>query len=138
MPNAERSRLSGTLDRWIEGYRKAWENLDPEAAARLFTPDATYRSNIFEDPYHGRDGVRAYWQSVTSSQSEVRVRMGRPFADGSRVAVEWWTTMRVAGEEVTLPGCLLLDFDDDWLCRHLREYWQFGQGRTEPPTGWGE
>jgi limonene-1,2-epoxide hydrolase len=130
--------VSGTLEGWIEGYRLAWENRDSEAAAQLFTADATYRSNIFEEAHLGRDGVRAYWQSVTSSQSEVQVRMGRPFVDGSRVAVEFWTTMEVAGDVVTLPGCLLLDFDGDWLCYRLREYWHFGSGRTEPPQGWGE
>jgi hypothetical protein len=63
--------------------------------------------------------------------------MGRPFVDGSRVAVEFWTTMRVEGEEVTLPGCLLLDFDDHGLCSHLREYWHYQPGLSEPPTGWG-
>jgi hypothetical protein len=29
-------------------------------------------------------------------------RMGRPFVDGDRVAVEWWTTMIDGDEEVTL------------------------------------
>jgi hypothetical protein len=107
-------------------------------AAMLFTPDATYRSNIFEEPHQGREGIESYWESVTNAQDEVQVRMGKPFADGSRVAVEFWTTMRVEGEETTLPGCLLLDFDDDGLCRRLREYWHFASGRQEPPAGWGE
>ena len=130
--------MPARLDEWIEGYRLAWESRDAEAAARLFTPDATYRSNIFEDAHQGRDGVREYWRTVTSTQSEVLVRMGRPFVDGPRVVVEWWTTMKVEGEEITLPGCLLLDFDEEGLCRRLREYWHVGQGRQEPPVGWGE
>ena len=127
-----------TLDQWIEGYRLAWENRDAEAAAGLFTSDATYRSNIFEDAYRGRSGVEEYWRSVTRSQSDVRVRMGRPFVDGSRVAVEFWTTMTVEGADTTLPGCLLLDFDDQWMCRRLREYWHVAPGRSTPPAGWGE
>jgi limonene-1,2-epoxide hydrolase len=134
----ERSDVARTLDAWVEGYRLAWENRDAKAAAALFTPDATYRSNIFEDAHQGRAGVEAYWESVSSSQSDVRVQMGRPFVDGSRVSVEFWTNMKVDQEEVTLPGCLLLDFDDDWLCRGLREYWHFGPGSMEPPAGWGE
>jgi nuclear transport factor 2 (NTF2) superfamily protein len=129
--------MGQTLAQWIEGYKNAWEQRDPVAVSGLFSPSATYRSNIFEDAHQGRKGVEAYWQSVTSSQSEVRVRMGRPFVDGSRVAVEFWTTMRVEGEEVTLPGCLLLDFDDDGLCSHLREYWHYQPGLFQPPTGWG-
>jgi Rrf2 family protein len=59
----------------------------------------------------------------------------RPFVEGSRVAVEFWTTMRVDGDPVTLPGCLMLDFDDEWACRRLREYRHFMPGRLEPPDG---
>jgi uncharacterized protein (TIGR02246 family) len=129
--------MSGTLAAWIEGYRVAWETRDPDAAAGLFTPDATYRSHILEQAHQGREGIRAYWESVTSTQSDVRVRMGRPFADGTRVAVEFWTDMTVDGEAVTLPGCLLLDFTDDWRCRRLREYWFYRPGPHQPPEEWG-
>ena len=126
------------LDEWIEGYRLAWENRAVQAAGALFTPDGTYRSNIFEDAHQGRTGVEAYWESVTSTQTDVRVQMGRPFADGSRVSVEFWTNMKIDGAEVTLPGCLLLDFDENGLCRSLREYWHFAPGSADPPPGWGE
>lgn len=130
--------MPGTLAEWIEGYRVAWEGRDPDAAADLFTPDATYRSNIVEPVHQGREGVRAYWEAVTASQSDVQVQMGRPFLDGARVTVEFWTTMKVDGEAVTLPGCLLLDFTDQWLCRRLREYWHFLPGHHEPPEEWGQ
>lgn len=127
-----------TLDDWIEGYRRAWEGRDPEAAAALFSPGATYRDNIFEDPHRGREGVASYWANVTESQSDVSVRMGRPFVDGRRVAVEFWTNMKVGGDDVTLPGCLLLDFDDDWKCTRLREYWHLQPGSLGPPPEWGQ
>jgi hypothetical protein len=125
------------IEDWIEGYRLAWETADSSAVGTLFSADATYRSNIFEDAHQGREGVEAYWTSVTSAQSDVGVRMGRPFVDGSRVAVEFWTNMKVDGDEVTLPGCLLLDFDDNGLCTALREYWHFQPGSYSPPPGWG-
>src|SRR5262245_17277455 len=96
------------LTDWIEGYRRAWETADADLVVSLFTEDADYRSNPFEEPHHGQAGIREYWDSVTSVQRDARVRMGRPFVDGSRVAVEWWTTMESEGQEVTLPGCLLL------------------------------
>ena len=123
---------------WLEGYRVAWERKDTDAAAALFTEDATYRANIFEEPFEGREGVRRYWQQVTSTQEDVRVRIGTPFVDGDRVAAEFWTTMRNGGDEITLPGCLLLHFGDDGLCRALREYWHIQPGRVDPPAGWGD
>ena len=125
------------LNEWIDGYRRAWEGGDTELVLTLFTEDASYRSNPFEEPYLGHDGIRAYWDGVTSQQRDARVRMGRPFTDGDRVAVEWWTTMESQGEEVTLPGCLLLRFEADGRCSDLREYWNVTTGRVEPFEGWG-
>ncbi|HEY6629449.1 MAG TPA: nuclear transport factor 2 family protein, partial [Acidimicrobiia bacterium] len=104
--------MSIELENWLEAYRRAWEDKDSNAAAALFTDDATYRSNIFEDPYQGREGVFTYWSDVTSTQDGVSVRMGRPFVDGNRVAAEFWTVMTNEGTEITLPGCLLLEFTE--------------------------
>ena len=123
---------------WLDGYRKAWEDGDADAAAALFTEDSTYRSNIFEEPYRGRDGVHTYWTEVTRTQEDVRVLMGAPFVDGDRVAAEFWTTLVNEGAEITLPGCLLLRFGSDGLCLALREYWHVQPGRVDPPPGWGD
>lgn len=129
--------MAYSIEEWLEAYRRAWEQADYEAAAELFTEDAQYRSYIYEEPHVGRDGVRAYWQEVTSTQGDVTVRMGRPFVDGDRVAAEWWTTMESDGEPVTLSGCLLLDLDASGLCRRLREYWSLAEGTRQPPEVWG-
>lgn len=126
-----------TVDEWIEEYRQAWEAADADRAAALFTEDGLYRSNIYDDPHAGHEGVHAYWTGVTSTQSDVSVRMGRPFVDGDRVAVEFWTNMKVEGDPVTVSGCLLLDFAADGRCRRLREYWNFSEHSLDPPDVWG-
>jgi uncharacterized protein (TIGR02246 family) len=125
------------LTDWVEAYQRAWEAGDTELVLTLFTEDASYRSNPFEEPHRGHEGIRAYWDGVTSQQRDARVQMGRPYRDGDRVAVEWWTTMESQGEEVTLPGCLLLRFEADGRCSDLREYWNVTGGRVEPFEGWG-
>ena len=56
---------------------------------------------------------------------------------GDLITVEWCTTMISEGEEVTLPGCLLLAFEADGRCSDLREYWNFTLGRREPFEDWG-
>lgn len=126
------------IEEWLEAYRRAWEERDADAAAALFTEDAEYLDNIYEEPHRGPDGVRAYWSGVTASQGDVTVRMGRPFGDGERVAAEFWTNMTVEGAPVTLAGCLLLEFDETGLCRRLREYWSFAEDTLEPSPVWGK
>lgn len=126
-----------SVEEWLEAYRRAWEEADSDGAAALFTDDAQYRSNIYEEPHRGRDGVRAYWTEVTSVQTDARVLMGTPFVDGPRVTAEFWTRMAMNDSPVTLAGCLLLEFDEGGLCRRLREYWNLTEGTAEPPAVWG-
>ncbi len=122
---------------WLEAYRRAWEEKDADAAAALFAEGATYRSNIFESPNQGPQGVRQYWLDVTASQEDVSVLIGEPFGNGDRFAAEFWTRMRAGGAESTLAGILLLEFDGDGRCTALREYWHFQPGLVDPPTEWG-
>jgi hypothetical protein len=122
---------------WIEGYRRAWVERDPQAAAALFTEDASYRSSPFVEPNLGQEGVVAYWTQATSTQADVEVEMGEPLVEGNHAAVEWWTRMRADGDEITLVGCLLLRFAPDGRCEDLREYWNYESGRLPPHEGWG-
>jgi ketosteroid isomerase-like protein len=131
MPTTEQVRA------WAEAYRVAWETADVQGAGALFSEDASYRSNIFEEPHRGRAGVEDYWRTVTGGQSEVTVWMGEPVIEGDRVIVEFWTRMHAGGEPLTLPGCLLMRFDDEGCCTDLREYWNTLPDLREPWPGWG-
>lgn len=122
---------------WLDRYRQAWIDRDPDAVAPLFTEDAVYREQPYEEPYRGRAAIREYWATVTATQEDVELVYGTPVSAGSKTAVEWWVTMRNGGADVTLAGEFMLDFTDDGLCRELREYWHFGEGRIAPPAGWG-
>ena len=64
--------------------------------------------------------------------------MGAPFIDGTRAVAEFWTTMLVAGDELTLPGCLLLRFNGEGQCADLRESWHTSPDIRQPFEGWGE
>ncbi len=130
--------MSLNVVRWMDGYKAAWENRDPNAAAALFTEDSSYREEPYAEPFVGRTGVRDYWTRVTATQEDIAFRYGTPVVEDDRAAVEWWVTMRNGGADVTLAGEFLLRFDEGGLCRELREYWHFSPGRQNPPAGWGE
>jgi ketosteroid isomerase-like protein len=126
------------IKEWAKRYANAWEDADADAAGALFSEEATYQSQPFQEPHRGREGVRLYWREVTARQANVEVSIGRTMMVGSRAVVEWWTQMESDGAPVTLPGALLLDFDADGLCCALREYWNVEVGRrVPPPPGWG-
>jgi ketosteroid isomerase-like protein len=122
---------------WIEDYANAWRGGDDEVLAELFTEDAVYLSSPFRPPTVGRDAIREYWRNSTATQERLELQFGEPVVHGNRVVVEWWAVIRDDGQEVTLPGCLLLRFAGGGRCEELREYWHQETGRHEPPAGWG-
>ena len=74
----------------IERYRRARETGDTDELAGLVHPDASYRSNVFREPFPGRQAIAAYWRGTApGSQREVAVRMGVPLIAAGRAAVEW-------------------------------------------------
>jgi ketosteroid isomerase-like protein len=129
--------IPGAVRRWLDGYRTAWVDRDPDAAAALFTDDALYREQPYEEPFRGPQGVREYWARVTATQAQVELDWGVPVVDGDRTAVEWWVRFTSDGERVTLAGSMTLLFAPDGRCRELREYWHFAPGHHAAPEGWG-
>jgi ketosteroid isomerase-like protein len=126
------------IEEWAQRYARAWEEADAEAVGALFAENATYRSDPFKEPYAGREEIRRYWREVTSTQADVEVTIGRTMMVGERAVVEWWTQMDSDGTPVTLPGALLLDFDEAGRCTALREYWNLEIGRRLPAEAdWG-
>jgi uncharacterized protein (TIGR02246 family) len=129
--------MARNSEQWLAAYRKAWMERDPDAAAALFTPDASYTEQPYQQPFAGSDGVRAYWARVTATQASVEMKFGRPITVGDVTAVEWWTTLANDGVPITLAGCFMLRFDAAGKCRALREYWHFVEGTQQPQPGWG-
>lgn len=121
------------LERWLEAYGHAWETRDPDAAASLFTHDALYYETPFGEPARGRDGVREYWARATKIHKDVRFSYEVLSVSDDR-GIAWWSaeyTRTTTGVQATLDGILVLSFDENGLCRELREWWH----RTErqPP-----
>jgi len=130
--------MSLTTDRWIETYRRAWIEADAELVTTLFAEDGEYRWNLLEAPAVGREEIKRYWERETGKQADVDVEFGTPFPIApNRIVVEFWTRMLFEGSPVTLPGCMLLSFDEEGRCQALREYWIQGDGDSPAPDVWG-
>ena len=121
---------------WLERYRRAWIERNAADAGELFTADAVYREQPFQPPFVGREAIRQYWATVTATQSEIELAYGPMIVGDRSVAVEWWANLRNGGAPITLAGEFFLLFTESGLCRELREYWAFKEGRVEPPDWW--
>jgi hypothetical protein len=120
--------------RWAQGYQRAWEADDPDAAAALYARDCVFRSAPFRDP----EVPVEYTRRVFPEAEAQDVHFGEPVEEGDRAAVEWWATLVTPdGGEQALAGCSLLRFDDEGLVVEARDYWQLMPGRRDPPPGWG-
>jgi hypothetical protein len=120
--------------RWAEGYQRAWEADDPDAAAALYAPGCVFRSAPFRDP----EAPVEYTRRVFPEAEAQDVHFGEPVEEGDRAVVEWWATLVTPdGGEQALAGCSLLRFDDEGLVVEARDYWQLEPGRRDPPPGWG-
>jgi ketosteroid isomerase-like protein len=120
--------------RWADGYKLAWENGDPDAAAALYRPDCVFRSAPFREPEPPIDYTRRVFPEARAED----VHFGEPVEEGDRAAVEWWAVLVTPDDEAeTLAGCSMLRFDDEGLVTESRDYWNMQPGRRDPPQGWG-
>ena len=113
------------LQAWLDSYGRAWEQMEPDAAASLFAEDATYRETPFDEPIRGREAIREYWRGATAAQRDIRFEHEVLAADGDQ-GIAWWRARfhRVpTGADVTLDGIFVLAFDGEGRCSSLREWW---------------
>ena len=138
MPRLTNDDTREAAKKWIVTYAEAWLNHDVEKILPLFSAKAVYSSHPFRDRYVGREAIRDYTSWAFSTEESVHgVKFGEPTIEGSRAVVEYWTTMKERGKDVTLAGAIFLKFGADGLCTELREYWDTREGIENPPRGWG-
>ncbi len=125
------------VNRWIRSYTKAWLKKDAKAIAALFTEDAIYNSHPFRPATHSRKSILDYTLGALDVGQVYEVRFGKPVVEGSRAAVEYWTTMKEKVEDVTLAGCVMLRFAKNGLCTELHDYWVLQTGKIQAPLNWG-
>jgi len=114
-------------------YKRAWERRDPRLAVELFTPDATYREDPFDErPMRGLGEIRDYWARVPRFQRNIRFTHGPVFRLGqSRVwGAEWSAryTKVQTGESIRLRGVMFCELRRDKI-RRFWEYWHVRGGK---------
>ena len=110
---------------WLDGYKAAWEERDPPAAAALFTETATYREAPYDPPFEGRAAIEAYWAKAVSGQRDVRFSHEVLACAGDRGVAKWHATFQAAegGDTIDLDGIFHCRFETDRLVGRFEEWW---------------
>jgi ketosteroid isomerase-like protein len=93
----------GRVERWLEGYVRAWGSNDPEEIGALFTDDARYWTAPFREPWTARRGIVEGWldrkdepgqwefrhQILAVAEDLAFVRGRTTYANGERYSNLW-------------------------------------------------
>jgi ketosteroid isomerase-like protein len=112
--------------RWMDAYKRAYEERDPDAAAKLFSGDATYQWGPFGDLLRGPQAIRDRWASAVGDQRETDFRFDYEVlavTDELGIA-RWIASAAVPAERQRLlyDGVFAVALGDN-LCREFREWW---------------
>jgi hypothetical protein len=124
------------LARWLDAYERVWRTPGTDVLAELFTPDAVYAADPFEEPYEGLAGIAVLWEAEREGPDEVFTM------ESEIVAVEGDTG--VVRVEVRYGEPLRRLYRDLWIVRlnengrcFAFEEWPFwpGHGQHAPDPG---
>ena len=61
---------AGDVERWVDGYVKAWNSNEPDDIKVLFTEDARYFTKPHNEPWVGHDGIVNGWIDAKDEPGE--------------------------------------------------------------------
>jgi ketosteroid isomerase-like protein len=118
--------VSEQFRRWLDDYAAAFEAQDPDAAAKLFTDDATYQWGPFGDLLRGPEEIRTKWAaSVDPAETNVRCNLEILLVTPELGVARWIASHERAdeGKIVRYDGVFLVSLTDEGLCDSFREWW---------------
>ena len=107
------------LSEWLDAFGQAWKARDAQAAADLFTEDATYQWGPFASRQRGQPLIREAFAEAFEGQGSVAFGYEVLAATNRGGIVRWWSTV----DHTRLEGIFRLHFEDSGLCTSLEAWW---------------
>jgi ketosteroid isomerase-like protein len=111
---------------WMDGYKRAYEGRDPDAAAALFTDDATYQWGPFGELLHGPQAIRDRWAIGAGDDRETEFRFDyEVLAVTEEIGIARWMASAdfpADGRRLLFDGVFAVILRGE-LCSGFREWW---------------
>ena len=127
----------------LDAYKRAWERRDVDLAVSLFSEDAEYRPDPFEEPHRGANAIRAMWNDISANEVHVEFDAERIWVSGRTVLANYHAayTDRGNSDRVRVRGFLTFEVDDRgkvWRAREWPVSQVVGKDQTWTPLGEGQ
>jgi ketosteroid isomerase-like protein len=118
------------VQRWVEGYERAWRTAGTDDLARLFAPDATYLVSPWARPVEGLAAIRELWESQRDGADEAFTMASDIVAVEADMAVVRVAVAYGAPDGRRWRDLWVLRFDNDGRCAAFEE-WPFAPGQDD-------
>jgi hypothetical protein len=121
------------VERWIDGYQRAWRTAGTGGLGDLFSPDASYLPSPWADPVEGLAAISRFWDEERDGPDEpFTMRREILTVDGAtavvRVSVDYDGPGATAGQR--WRDLWVLRFDAEGRCVAFEE-WPFAPGQRD-------
>lgn len=114
-----------SVTRWLQDYVNAWKTYNRPAIEALFSEQATYRYNPFDEPLRGRDAIVANWLENRDAPNSFMAEY-KPVAVENHIAVANGRTIYYQPDAKTIKtqydNIFVLRFDDEGRCIDFCEW----------------
>lgn len=113
------------FEHWLAEYGRHSAENDARASAELFSEDARYYENPFEEPLVGKQAIRQYWEAGAANLDEKRSTYEILVVSGNQGVARWRSSFRSVktGKRFELDCLFVAEFDEAGKCRAFREWW---------------
>lgn len=112
------------FESWLKRLGKAWSDLDPEAAASLFSKDCQYYESPLEEPCKSWGAILKLWLAVPTNQKDVSFEFKvLSVADG--ICISNWKVARTlvpGNRKQVIDGIFQFSLDQKGLCDYLKQW----------------
>jgi ketosteroid isomerase-like protein len=114
-----------TFNIWLESYGRAWMQRDAQAAAELYTENATYQVTPFSDPLQGRPAILDYWTHVAETERDIQFTYEILAITQEAGIARWRASFQIVPQDLStqLDGIFWITLDNSGRCTSLKEWW---------------
>ena len=124
MPTTAQEATPAAIPPVLVAWSEAWDALDAEAMATLYTEDGVMEDVPAGIVAHGRDEIATALGGIMAGIAESRNEPVRGFRAGDMAVMEYEVTAvdAASGQEFTFRGAVIAELEGDHI-RHSREYY---------------